>query len=469
LSNIIIMKKFKEYQQNQPYLFPPSVLDWLPKDHPAHFINEVVDGLDLSAIYGDYVLKGQPPYNPTMMVKVLIYALTKGIRSSRKIEKALYDDVALRFLSGNQQPDFWTISEFRRRHHEAMGEIFVQTVKLAQMAGLVNLNHVSVDGTKIKANASKHAAMSYAYMEKEEQRLIDEAQRLLNEMEKNDKEEDKLYGHRQGDELPEELSTVEKRLQAIQKAKAELEAEARLKQELLQKEQEAKAKEKAKKEKRARYRKNKKSKKNDSGKPDPKAQRNFTDPESKIMKNSDKAFIQGYNAQATVDAKHQIIVAADVTNQASDCNQLKGQIEQVKQNTGSYPKAALADAGYYSEPNVRYLMKKEIEAFIPPEKIKHNEWREMKSEFRGRIPCDISIKDLMRRRLRTKYGKKAYKLRQETVEPAFGIIKKQFGLRQFLLRGRAKVRSMWRFTCAVFNLMKLYRTKPNLKVLLATT
>jgi transposase len=420
LSNIIIITKSKEYQQNQPFLFPPSVLDWLPKDHPAHFINEVVDSLDLAAIYNSYGEgKGQPPYNPSMLVKVFLYALSRGIRSSRKIEQALYEDIAFRFLSGNQQPDHWTISEFRRRHHQALGDLFVQTVHLSQKAGLAKLNHVSVDGTKIKANASKHSAMSYAHMEQEEQRLRQEIEHLLKDMEKTDKDEDKLYGKRRGDELPEELATTEKRLRVIQKAKAELEAEARLKQELLQKEQEAKAKEKDKKKKHSR----KKNQKNDPGKPDPKAQKNFTDPESKIMRSADKSFIQGYNAQATVDAKHQIIVAADVTVQANDKNQLKDQIEHVKQNTGSYPREASADAGYFSDDNVRFLLQKQVEPYIPPEKIKHSAWKELKSEFRGRIPCDISMKDLMRRKLRTKRGRKRYKLRQQTVEPVLGVIR----------------------------------------------
>jgi transposase len=455
------MKRFKDYSLNQPFLFPPSVLDWLPKDHPAHFISEVVDSLDLSGIYNDYGEgKGQPPYNPSMMVKVLIYALSKGIRSSRKIEMALYEDVGFRYLSGNQQPDHWTISEFRKRHHQVLGDLFVQTVQLSQKAGLVKLNHVSVDGTKIKANASKHAAMSYAYMQKEEQRLRQEIERLLKDMEKTDKEEDKLYGKRRGDELPEELATTEKRLQVIRKAKAELEEEARQRQEQLQKEQEAKPK-----KKRSRKSKNKK---NNPGEPDPKAQKNFTDPESRIMKSSDKSFIQAYNAQATVDTKSQIIVAADVTILANDCNQLQDQIEQVKENTGSYPKEASADAGYFSEPNVKFLIREQIEAYIPPEKIKHSEWRNMPPAPRGRIPCDISIKDLMRRKLRTKLGRKRYKLRQQTVEPVFGIVKEQFGLRQFLHRGLAKVRSTWRLTCAVFNIMKLYRAGADIRALTVT-
>ena len=246
----------------------------------------------------------------------------------------------------------------------------------------------------------------------------------------------------------------------IRKAKAELEEEARQRQEQLQKEQEAKPK-----KKRSRKSKNKK---NNSGEPDPKAQKNFTDPESRIMKNSDKSFIQAYNAQATVDTKSQIIVAADVTIQANDCNQLQDQIKQVKENTGSYPKEASADAGYFSEPNVKFLIREQIEAYIPPEKIKHSEWRNMQPAPRGRIPCDISIKDLMRRKLRTKLGRKRYKLRQQTVEPVFGIVKEQFGLRQFLHRGLAKVRSTWRLTCAVFNIMKLYRAGADIRALTVT-
>lgn len=458
-----MMKKFKDYSLDQPFLFPPSLLDWLPKDHPAHFISEVVDSLDLSGIYGDYAIKGQPPYNPTMLVKVLIYGISKGIRSSRKIEKALYEDVAFRFLSGNQQPDHWTISEFRRRHHQALGDLFVQTIQLAEKAGLVKLNHVSVDGTKIKANASKHAAMSYAYMQKEEERLRQEIDKILKDMEKNDQAEDKLYGAKRGDELPEELATAEKRLQVIRKAKAELEQEARQRAEQLQKEQEAKQQTKGKKK-----RSRKKGKKHDPGEPGPKEQRNFTDPESRIMKSSDKSFIQAYNAQAAVDAKSQIIVAADVTNNASDCNQLKAQVAQVKENTGRKPREVSADAGYFSEPNVNFLIREEIEPYIPPEKVKHSEWRNMPPAPRGRIPCEMSIKDQMRRRLRTKLGRKRYKLRQTTVEPVFGVIKEQFGLRQFLLRGLSKVRSTWRLTCAVSNIMKLYRAGTDLRALTVT-
>lgn len=445
------MKKFRDYQPNQMMIFPPCINDWLPDDHPVHFISEVVEKLDLSAIYNSYrETRGKPPYEPKMMVKVLIYSMTKGLLSSRKIEKALYEDVGLRVLSANQQPDHWTISEFRRRHLDALGGLLVQTIQLADKAGLVKLNHVATDGTKIKASASKHSAMSYARMEKEEKRLREEIEKILEQMEENDIAENELYGKQRGDELPEELATKEKRKAAIEKAKAELEAEA---QEKLKKDQEKKKKDAKKKGKTYKPRK-----KESKAKPKPKDQRNFTDPESRIMINSDKAFIQGYNAQATVVAQTHIIVSADVTNQASDAPHLSSQVEQVISNTGRNPVEFSADAGYYSDDNVKFLEGIGIEPYIPPDKIKHSEWREQKSP-RGRIPKDISLTNLMRRKLRTIKGRNRYKLRQISIEPVFGFVKEQLDLRQFLLRGLQKVRSMWRYTCAVHNILKIFRAE----------
>lgn len=453
MSNLISMKKFRDYQPNQMLLFPPSPNDWLPQNHIAHFISEVVEHLDLSGIYNDYSeLRGRPPYQPTMMVKILIYAYSKGIRSSRKIESALYEDVAFRYLSGNQQPDHWTISEFRRRHHEALGNLFVQTVRMAAEAGLVKLNQVAIDGTKIKANASKHSAMTYGYMNKEEERLHHEIEKFLEEMEQIDQEEDKIYGNRRGDELPEELSTIEKRLAAIKKAKAELERKAR------EKEEQAEAGRRAKSEKQGK----KHQKKKNSSTPKDKCQYNFTDPESRIMLNAEKAFIQGYNAQGSVDVETMIMVAADVTNQAGDCPHLEDQVKQAAENVGHYPREVSADAGYYSDSNLKYLAGKSIEAFIPPEKVKHSTWRKQKA-IRGRIPKDADTKYLMRRKLRTRHGRERYKLRQVSIEPVFGYIKEQLGLRQFLMRGLDKVRSVWRFTCAVYNLMKMFRAGIKLK------
>lgn len=443
------MKKFRDFQPDQMVLLPTCLTSWLPDDHPVHFISEVVEKLDLTLIYNGYRdLRGQPPYNPTMMVKVLIYAMTKGIHSSRKIEKALHEDVGMRVLSGNQQPDHWTLSEFRKRHHHALGELFVQTVQLADKAGLVKLTHVATDGTKIKANASKHKAMSYGRMVKEEERLRKEVKEILTKMDQTDRKEDKRYGSRRGDELPEELSTRKKRLAAIEKAKAELEEEARQK---LRNEQ-AKRREVAEKQ----GKKYTPQKEEQDAKPKDKDQRNFTDSESRIMKDSNKAFIQGYNAQATVDAETHIIVGAELSNIAGDSPHLVNQIEEVEKNTGRKPKNALSDAGYYSEDNLSALMKKGINPYIPPGKITHNEWRTTVAP-RGRIPKTANEKYLMWRKLRTKPGRKIYKLRQTSVEPVFGFIKEQMHLRQFLLRGQEKASSTWRFACAVHNLLKLFR------------
>lgn len=441
-------KRFKFYEPDQTLLLPPSLSEWLPKNHLAYFISDTVDQMDLSAIYDNYKNeRGQPPYAPRMMVKIWLYAFSYGIRSSRKVERALYEDIGFRVLSANQQPDHWTLNEFRRRHHEDLGGLFNQTVQMAQRAGLVKMGHVAIDGTKIKANASRHSAMSYGRMQEEEKRLRELIEQYFREADAIDEEEDRLYGSRRGDELPESLSTPEKRLKTIQEAMKALEEEARQKAE----DEERKKQEKAEK---------KKSKQEadevNEIQPSSKAQRNFTDPQSRIMLSSEKSFIQGYNAQAAVDADSQIIVGADLTNQAADSPHLPGLVEQVIENTGEVPDEVSADAGYWSENNVKFLEGNFIEAFIPPDKVKHSEWRNVVSP-RGRIPANFSMKDLMRRKLRTKRGRERYKNRMETVEPVFGQTKEGRGLRQFLLRGIKKVRSMWLIDCAVHNLLKIFR------------
>ena len=295
------MKRFKAYDTHQSYLLPPSPREWLPADHLAYFIDNVVDQLDLCEVFASYEgTKGQPPYHPQMMVKVWLYGYCVGIRSSRRLERALHEDVGFRMLSGNQQPDYWTLSEFRRRHLGALRGLFLQTVRLAQRAKLVKLGQVAIDGTKLKANASKHKAMSYSRMEKEEKRLREEIRRYFEEVETTDRAEDERYGSKRGDELPEHLKTEKERLDVIRNAMAQLEEEARQKAAAEQQ----KRQEKANKEGRT-YHPRKDPK---DAKPAPKAQRNFTDPDSWMMKDADKAFIQGYNAQAAVDVDSQVIV-----------------------------------------------------------------------------------------------------------------------------------------------------------------
>lgn len=444
------MKQFKSYEPAQEYLLPPSPREWLPQGHLAHFIDQVVDHLDLDAIYGAYEEeRGQPPYHPRMMVKVWLYAFARGIRSSRKVEQALYEDVGFRMLLGNQQPDHWTLSEFRRRHHKALGDLFEETVKLAQAVGLVKLGQVAIDGTKIKANASKHAAMSYGRMAKEEQRLRAEIEAYFREAEATDREEDG-YGQGRPEELPEHLQTAQKRLQAIQEAKRALEEEAR---QHAQAEQEERRRQAEAYGRRYRPRKDPQA-----ATPEARAQRNFTDPDSRIMKSSDKAFIQGYNAQAAVDTGSQIIVAAEVTNEAGDWGQMAPLVEEVERTTGRRPGEVLADAGYWSEKNVRFLAQRGIACLIPPDKVRHSAWREEEPVPPPPSP-EASLRGKMRWLLKVPENRERYRMREQTVEPTFGQIKEGRGLRQFLLRGMGAVRALWRLDCAVHNLIKLWRAR----------
>jgi len=427
-------KTFRPYDPEQIFLMPAMLQDWLPKGHLAYFISDVVDHVDLSAIMSCYEEdKGYPPYHPAMMVKVLLYAYCIGVPSSRKIAKRLEEDIAFRVLAANNTPDFRTVSDFRKDHLKALAALFVQVLKLCQRAGLVKLGHVSIDGTKIRANASKHKAMSYQRMKEEEARLEAEVQALLGKAGAVDDEEDRRYGkNKRGDELPRELAFRESRLKKIREARAALEAEARAEAEQAQ---------------------------GKGGKaasvPDDKAQRNFTDPESHIMPApGGKHFEQAYNAQAAVDSANQVILAAEVTDQPSDKGQAVPMMEQVKGNTGGLPREMSADAGYFSSEAVKDLTAEGIDVYIPPDKMRHA--HKLPPAPRGRIPKALSIVDRMRRKLRTKQGRKRYGLRKELPEPVFGQIKQARGFRQFLLRGKKKVRGEWRLICTGHNVLKLF-------------
>jgi len=430
-----VSKTFRPYEPDQDFLMPASMREWLPADHLAYFISDLVDHLDLSVIMERYVgeERGYPPYHPSMMVKVLLYAYCIGVASSRKVEKRLCEDVSFRVLAANNTPDFRTISDFRKDHLKALAGLFLQVVKLCQKAGLVKLGHVSIDGTKIKANASKHKAMSYRRMKEEEARLEDEVAELMKKAEAVDEEEDRRYGKdKRGDELPKELAFRESRLKKIREAKEALEEEAK---------REAEAAASA----------NKKY----TGVPDDKAQRNFTDPESHIMPApGGKHFEQAYNAQAAVDSAHQVIVAAEVTEQPSDKEQAVPMMKQVKENTGELPREMSADAGYFSSDAVTHLSTEGIDVYMPPDKMRHA--YKMPAAPRGRIPKGLSVVDRMRRKLRTKKGRKRYGLRKELPEPVFGQIKQARGFRQFLLRGKQKVQGEWRFICTGHNVLKLF-------------
>ena len=429
-------KTFRPYEPDQDFLMPISMREWLPADHLAYFISDVVESLDLSAITKRYAgeERGYPPYHPGMMVKVLLYAYCIGVASSRKIEKRLCEDIAFRVLAANNTPDFRTISDFRKDHLRALAGLFLQVLKLCQKAGLVKLGHVALDGTKIKANASRHKAMSYKRMKEEETRLEAEIVELMKKAEAVDEEEDHRYGKdKRGDELPKEMAFRESRLKKIREAKEALEEDAKREAEI------AAA-----------------SNKKHTGVPADKAQRNFTDPESHIMPApGGKHFIQAYNAQAAVDSTHQVIVAAEVTNKSTDRGQAEPMMEVVKTNIGQLPRQMSADAGYFSSDAVKNLTTIGIDVYMPPDKIGHR--AVLPPAPRGRIPKNLSIADRMRRKLRTKKGKERYGLRKELPEPVFGQIKQARGFDQFLLRGSDKVSSEWKVICTGHNLLKLFR------------
>jgi len=440
-----VSKTFRPYEPDQDFLMPASMREWLPADHLAYFISDIVDQLDLSTILVRYASedRGYPPYHPAMMVRVLLYAYCVGVPSSRKIEKRLCEDIAFRVLAANNTPDFRTISDFRKDHLKALSGLFLQVLKLCQKAGLVKLGHVAVDGTKIKANASKHKAMSYKRMKEEEARLEDEVAALMKKAEVVDEEEDCRYGKgKRGDELPKEMAFRESRLKKIREAKEALEAEAKREAEVA-----------------AAAGKGKKNKKH-TGVPDDKAQMNFTDPESRIMPApGGKHFIQAYNAQAAVDSAHQVIVAAEVTNRPADRGQAEPMMEVVKENTGKLPRQMSADAGYFSSDAVNNLTARGIDVYMPPDRMGHR--LTLPPAPRGRIPKTLSIVDRMRRKLRTKKGKERYGLRKELPEPVFGQIKQARGFRQFLLRGEDKVGGEWKIICAGHNLLKLFGAHRN--------
>ncbi len=454
-------KSFLPDDVNQSLLFPPSLHDWLPERHLARFLVDVVSALDLSAVYVSYDEKdgrGQSAYAPAMMVRVLLYGYATGVYSSRKMEAKTYDDVAFRYLSADAHPDHATIAEFRKRHLEALAGLFTQALLLCEKAGLVKLGHVSIDGTKIKANASKHKAMSYARMGETEQRLKAEIEALLEQAEAVDAAEDAQYGKGcRGDELPEELARRESRLKKIAQAKAELEQEARQKAEQQRAEAEAKLAERREEEERTGKKQRGREPQvpdPDQAQPDPKAQRNFTDPESRIMPDGANkgSFLQGYNAQAAVDATAQVIVAAEVTQETTDNHQLAPMLGQVEQNMGRKPDAASADAGYWSEANATDESLAEIDLHIATGRDKHEE----AGATAGAPPQQATVKEAMRHKLRTEAGRAVYKMRKAIVEPVFGQIKERRGFRRFSLRGLNNVRREWKLVCLTSNLLKLF-------------
>ena len=456
------MKTFKPYNPDQLFLMPPALREWLPEGHLALFISDVVDTLDLTpifAVYEDGDGRGQPPYHPAMMVKLLVYAYCTGKPSSRQIERATQEQVPYRVLAANQHPDHDSLAAFRQRHLPALAGLFTQVLQLCQRAGLVSLGHVALDGTKVKANASKHKAMSYARMGEAEQKLEQEVAALLTQAERVDAAEDAQYGKgRRGDELPAELARRESRLRKLREAKAALEQEAKARA--------AQAAAAARTKLAERERQAAETGQKPKGRPpqipdpaqavpDPKAQRNFTDPDSRIMKDgATKGFEQAYNAQAAVDSRAQIIVAAAVTQEANDTQQLVPLLTQVAANLGQQPTKASADAGYFSEANVTAEQMQGIDLYVTPDRQKHGAPAAPGS---GPAPPGATVREQMRHKLQTAEGQAVYQRRKAIVEPVFGQIKEGRGFRRFSFRGKAKVTAEWLLICLTHNLLKLFR------------
>ena len=431
-------KGYRTYLPEQELLLPQSLREWVAENHLVYFVSDVVDQLDLSAVHAVYEeeKRGRPPYDPRLMMKLLVYGYCTGVYSSRRIQRRIQEDIPFKVLAAGNEPDFRTISDFRKIHIETLRNLFEQVLAMALECGAIKLGKVSLDGTKLKANASKHKAMSYGRMNEKQQQLKEEVKQLLEQAAAADEREDRQYGSKRGDELPEELRRRETRLAKIKQAKKVVEQRAR-----------EKAAEDGKSPAEAKL-----------AKPNDKDQYNFTDPESRIMKGGD-GFVQGYNAQAAVEPTLLLIVGQAVTEQANDKKQLEPMVELIEQQSGQRPEAILADNGYCSEENLDYLdsanqPERKVDGFIATGKQKHGEYRTPAK--RGPLPKGATKVDRMKQKLKTKVGKAVYAARKCVVEPVFGQIKQARGFRQFLLRGKEKVKGEWALLCLTHNILRLH-------------
>jgi transposase len=436
-------KTFRAWDVDQVWLLPPSVHDFVPAGHPAHLVRELVRAeLDLAAIVAEYEReeRGQPPYHPAMMVALLLYAYTQGVYASRRIARACEERLDVMAVTGMQRPDFRTISEFRKRHLEALRELFVQVLGLCRAAGLVKLGHLALDGTKIRANASKHKAMSYGRMARAEAELAAEVADWLAQAEAADAAEDAEHGpDRRGDELPDWVKDKQARLERIRAAKAALEAEAKAEPPPDTEPGPSSGMSDRGRPRRA-----------PDGGPPARAQRNFTDPDSRVLKTRD-GFLQGYNGQLAVDTAHQIIVAQRLTTNGSDQDGLVALIDAATAALGRTPREVSADAGFCRERNLEALEERKIRGYLAPGRASHGA---PDPSGRRRIKPDSRLAK-MTAKLKRAGRRSRYRLRKQTVEPVIGQIKHARGFRQFVLRGFAKVEAEWALVCTAHNLTKL--------------
>ena len=459
-------KRFRVCDLDQQFLLPPSLQDWLPENHLARFIADVTNELDLSAIYAQYGRqdgRGLSAYHPLLLTRLLLYGYCVGVTSSRRIERATYDDVAFRYLAADQHPDHDTIAAFRQQHLEALASLFVQALRLCQKAGLVKLGNVAIDGTKIMANASTRRSVSYQKLTEREQYWKDTVERLLTEAQRTDEEEDQRWGKGQpADPLPPELTHAQSRLERLRQAKAELEREAQRELEAAAQNHQPRKHGRPTKEEAAnhpaedpqqRQKAREQLRRAKSRAAEPSRQYNFVDPDSRVMKdNARKCFVQAYNAQIATDSYAQVIVAAELTQQTTDRQQLLPMVQAVRGATGSVPETVTADAGYWDTISLRDPAMRGIQALVSPDS--------QPQPPGAPLPPNAPQNDdamRMRERLASEDGKALYAKRKATVEPVFGQIKEARNIRRFRLRSLKKVTCEWKLICATHNLLKLFR------------
>ena len=459
-------KRFRVCDLDQQFLLPPSLQDWLPENHLARFIADVTNELDLSAIYAQYGRqdgRGLSAYHPLLLTRLLLYGYCVGVTSSRRIERATHDDVAFRYLAADQHPDHDTIAAFRQQHLEALASLFVQALRLCQKAGLVKLGNVAIDGTKIMANASTRRSVSYQKLTEREQYWKDTVERLLTEAQRTDEEEDQRWGKGQpADPLPPELTHAQSRLERLRQAKAELEREAQRELEAAAQNHQPRKHGRPTKEEAAnhpaedpqqRQKAREQLRRAKSRAAEPSRQYNFVDPDSRVMKdNARKCFVQAYNAQIATDSYAQVIVAAELTQQTTDRQQLLPMVQAVRGATGSVPETVTADAGYWDTISLRDPAMRGIQALVSPDS--------QPQPPGAPLPPNAPQNDdamRMRERLVSEDGKALYAKRKATVEPVFGQIKEARNIRRFRLRSLKKVTCEWKLICATHNLLKLFR------------
>ena len=453
-------KRFRSCSLEQPCLLPPDLHDWLPEDHLARFVADVVHHLDLSEIYECYEGKdgrGLAAYHPEMLTRLLLYGYAIGESSSRRLEQATYDSVAFRYLAADQHPDHDTIANFRQQHLESLSRLFLQALRLCQKAGLVKLGHVAIDGTKLQANASAHKSMSYEKLNQQEQYWRQQVDALLRRACEVDEEEGRAQ--QRCDELPAELAQAQSRLKRLEQAKRELEQEARQKLEEATREWSSRGKrgrprkgeepalhtKDCHKERKRYYR----ALRNAAC---PSRAQNLTDPDSRQMHDNGRGcMVQGYNAQLAVDAETQVIVATEVTQDVLDRGQLSAMMESAERNAGKRPAVVTADAGYWDTRIVQKATESGAQVLVPPD------GSAALKTLRPRQLTNNPQAQRMRAELATEAGRSLYRMRQAIVEPVIGYIKDLRGFRRFALRGLSQVRAEWQIICTTHNLLKLFR------------